>query len=168
MTGMERNSDLIVMSCYAPLFVNVNPGGMQWESDLIGYDAMRSYGSPSYYAQVMFAGHVGDETMGSELENGGPKLFYSVTRDAKNKRIYLKLVNASSTPEPLDLKFAGAGLAKAARVWTLSAGSAQATNSMDAPENIVPREKSLSNVGSTMHYTVPGYCIQVLELSQLN
>jgi len=30
MTGMERNSDIIIMSCYAPLFVNVNPGGMQW------------------------------------------------------------------------------------------------------------------------------------------
>ena len=44
MTGMERNSDLIVMASYAPLFVNVNPGGMQWESDLIGYDAMTSYG----------------------------------------------------------------------------------------------------------------------------
>ena len=39
MTSMERNSDLIVMASYAPLFVNVNPGGMQWESDLIGYDA---------------------------------------------------------------------------------------------------------------------------------
>jgi alpha-N-arabinofuranosidase len=25
---------------------------MQWETDLIGYDAMHSYGSPSYYAQV--------------------------------------------------------------------------------------------------------------------
>ena len=56
MTGMERNSDLIVMASYAPLFVNVNPGGMQWQSDLIGYNAASSYGSPSYYAQVMFAG----------------------------------------------------------------------------------------------------------------
>ena len=42
MTGMERNSDLIVMSGYAPLFVNVNPGGMQWSTDLIGYDALNS------------------------------------------------------------------------------------------------------------------------------
>ncbi len=55
MTGMERNSDLIVMTSYAPLLVNVNPGGMQWQSDLIGYDANSAYGSPSYYAQVMFA-----------------------------------------------------------------------------------------------------------------
>src|SRR5579862_8088868 len=29
LTGLERNSDLVVMSSYAPLFVNVNAGGMQ-------------------------------------------------------------------------------------------------------------------------------------------
>jgi len=163
---MERNSDLIVMSCYAPLFVNVNPGGMQWESDLIGYDAMRSYGSPSYYAQVMFAGHIGDETLGSELEDGGPKLFYSVTRDTKNKHIYLKLVNASSAPHPLNLNFTGISLAKTAKVWTLSAGSTQATNTIDAPENIVPKESALRYVGTSTQYVAPGYSIQVLELDQ--
>jgi alpha-N-arabinofuranosidase len=55
LTGLERNSDVVIMSAYAPLLVNVNPGGMQWSSDLIGYDALTSYGSPSYYTQVMFA-----------------------------------------------------------------------------------------------------------------
>jgi len=29
---MERNADLIIMHSYAPLFVNVNPGGMQWQT----------------------------------------------------------------------------------------------------------------------------------------
>ena len=80
---MERNSDLVVMSCYAPLFVNVNPGGMQWESDLIGYDALTSYGSPSYWAQVMFAGHVGTEVVAATLANAGPRIATSVTRDEK-------------------------------------------------------------------------------------
>ena len=47
LTGLERNSDVVVMAAYAPLFVNVNPGGMQWSSDLIGYDALNSYGSPA-------------------------------------------------------------------------------------------------------------------------
>ena len=65
LTGLERNSDVVVMSAYAPLFVNVNPGGMQWSSDLIGYDALNSYGSPSYYAQVMFASCLGDHTLDS-------------------------------------------------------------------------------------------------------
>ena len=49
----------MLLSCYAPLFVNVsqwtgNGRSMQWSSDLIGYDALTSYGSPSYYAQMMF------------------------------------------------------------------------------------------------------------------
>ena len=111
MTGMERNSDIIVMAAYAPLLVNVNPGGMQWETDLIGYDAAHSFGSTSYYAQVMFASYLGDETVDSKLENGGAKLFYSVTHDTKKKQLYLKLVNAASTPQSVDLKFAGATFA---------------------------------------------------------
>jgi alpha-N-arabinofuranosidase len=60
MTGMERNSDLVILSSYAPLFVNVNPGGMQWPTDLIGYNATGSYGSPGYWAQRMFSAHHGD------------------------------------------------------------------------------------------------------------
>jgi len=60
MTGMERNSDLVIMESYAPLFLNVNKGGMQWPTDLIGFDALGSYGSPAYYAQQMFSLHHGD------------------------------------------------------------------------------------------------------------
>jgi alpha-N-arabinofuranosidase len=63
MTGMERNSDLIVMASYAPLFVNVNKGGMQWVTDMIGYDTLTSYGSPTYYAQKMFSGYHGDNVV---------------------------------------------------------------------------------------------------------
>jgi alpha-N-arabinofuranosidase len=51
------------MHCYAPLFVNVNPGGMQWTSDLIGYDTMTAYASPAYWAQQMFANHHGDKVL---------------------------------------------------------------------------------------------------------
>jgi len=51
------------MASYAPLFVNVNKGGMQWVTDLIGYDALTSYGSPSYYAQKMFSLYHGDEVV---------------------------------------------------------------------------------------------------------
>jgi alpha-N-arabinofuranosidase len=63
MTGMERNSDLVIMASYAPLFVNVNKGGMQWVTDMIGYDTMSSYGSPTYYAQKMFSLYHGDNVI---------------------------------------------------------------------------------------------------------
>ncbi len=79
LTGLERNADLIVMSCYAPLFVNVDgpypqypggppyAGGMQWATDLIGYDVLNSYGSPSYYVQQMFYRNRGDVSLPVEV-----------------------------------------------------------------------------------------------------
>jgi alpha-L-arabinofuranosidase len=164
MTGLERNSDIVVMAAYAPLLVNVNPGGMQWETDLIGYDALRSYGSPSYYAQVMFSTYLGDETLDSKLEGGGPKLFYSITKDSKKNRLYLKLVNAASTPQLINIKFAGATLANAGKLVVLRAHDTQATNTLQEPTNIVPVESTLRNIGSELHYTAPAYSIQVIQI----
>ena len=135
MTGMERNSDLIVMAAYAPLLVNVNPGGMQWETDLIGYNALKSYGSPAYYAQVMFASYLGDHTVASKLESGGAKFFYSSTINTAKKRLYLKLVNASSDPQPLQIAMPGAKPKAMAKLVQLSAPDTQTTNSIDDPES---------------------------------
>ena len=166
MTGLERNSDIIVMASYAPLLVNVDPGGMQWETDLIGYNAMKSYGSPAYYAQVLFASYLGDHTLGSKLEGAGPKLFYSITGSAAKKKLHLKLVNASSDPQPLDIDLEGAKLAATAKLVGLQAHDTQETNSIDSPERIVPVETALHNVSSHLHHTIPGYAIQVIEFDE--
>jgi alpha-N-arabinofuranosidase len=163
MTGLERNSDLIVMASYAPLLVNVNPGGMQWETDLIGYDTMKSYGSPAYYAQVMFGSYLGDHTLGSKLEGAGPKLFYSITGSTAKKRLYLKLVNGESTPQAVDIDLEGAKVAPAAKLVSLSAHDTQATNSIDHPEQVVPVESVIKGVNSHLHHTMPGLSIQVIE-----
>jgi alpha-N-arabinofuranosidase len=69
LTGLERNADVIRMNCYAPLFVNVNPGGRQWAVNLIGYDALTSFGSPSYYVQKMFSTNRGDVVLPATFEN---------------------------------------------------------------------------------------------------
>ncbi len=58
MTGMERNSDVVVMSSYAPLFVNVDH--KRWPINLINYDSTRVFGIPSYYVQQMFSQNRGD------------------------------------------------------------------------------------------------------------
>src|SRR5438093_13105531 len=60
MCGMERNSDVITMSSYAPLFVNVND--RKWNPDLICFDSASSYGTPSYYVQRMFSQNRPDTT----------------------------------------------------------------------------------------------------------
>ncbi len=68
LTGLERDSDIVVMASYAPLLVNVNPKGGQWSTNLIGYDALHSFGSPSYYVQLTFAQNKGDKVLPVEIE----------------------------------------------------------------------------------------------------
>jgi alpha-L-arabinofuranosidase len=58
MTGIERNSDVVVMASYAPLFANVNY--KKWNPDLICYDGSRVYGLPSYYVQKLFSQNRGN------------------------------------------------------------------------------------------------------------
>jgi alpha-L-arabinofuranosidase len=67
LTGLEKNSDVVLMSCYAPLLVNVNRGARQWPTNLIGYDAVSSFVSPSYYAQKMFYENRGDTVLPVEI-----------------------------------------------------------------------------------------------------
>jgi alpha-L-arabinofuranosidase len=65
MTGLERNSDIVEMSSYAPLFANVND--LKWVPDLIYYDSSQLAPTPSYYVQKLFAQHRGDAVLPSAL-----------------------------------------------------------------------------------------------------
>ncbi|MFY9856092.1 MAG: alpha-L-arabinofuranosidase C-terminal domain-containing protein, partial [Terracidiphilus sp.] len=166
MTGLERNSDIIIMASYAPLFVNVNPGGMQWATDLIGYDALSSYGSPSYWAQVLFANHLGTETVASTFANAGPRVYTSVTRDEKRRKLFIKVVNARSDALPLSIALEGApGVERDVTLISLSGKSPNATNTIANPEAVVPVERHIHSIGTKFEHSFSPYSINVLELS---
>ena len=162
LTGLERNSDLVVMASYAPMFVNVNPGGMQWHPDLIGYDGLTSYGSPSYYALALFAAHLGDTVPDSTLTGAGPRLFYSVTERHSDGKLFLKLVNAA--PQSATLRIDGIASHGAAQLIRLHAATTAATNSLTHPRDVVPVPSSVPLTGSALTHTIPGYSVEVLEL----
>jgi alpha-L-arabinofuranosidase len=67
MTGLERNSDHVVMASYAPLLVNLNHRA--WNPDLINFDSSTWYGLPSYYVQKMFAENRGDISLPTMVES---------------------------------------------------------------------------------------------------
>ncbi len=56
MLGMERNSDLVMMASYAPLFENVHD--REWPVNLIRFDSSRVIGRSSFYVQKMFSEHL--------------------------------------------------------------------------------------------------------------
>jgi alpha-N-arabinofuranosidase len=185
MTGMERNSDVVVLASYAPLFVNVNPGGMEWQSDLIGYDTLSVYGSPSYYAQRMFANYLGD-TLVPLTAQGVPKqtwqpgakrnmpppppkqlpaLFFSATRDSTRGAIYLKVVNVAKTPEMVAINLKGAShVSPNATSVVLSSANPQDTNSITDPAKIVPVTTKIGGVGTNFSETFAPYSVNVLQL----
>jgi alpha-N-arabinofuranosidase len=187
MTGMERNSDLVIMSCYAPLFVNVNPGGMQWRTDLIGYDALRSYGSPAYYAQKMFNLNHGDVVLKVSDENVGsrewqpparrrngveqppppprqvPTLFFEATRDTKSGTVYLKVVNPKGEPQSVQVDLQGcSNVASEGQLIQLSAKAKEETNTIDDPDHIVPVTSKVDGLGTNFTRTFPPYSISIL------
>jgi alpha-L-arabinofuranosidase len=69
MTGMERNSDIVQIASYAPLFGNVN--SMQWHPNLIYYNSSQVFATPSYYVQQMFGQNRGDAVLPATVTVNG-------------------------------------------------------------------------------------------------
>jgi alpha-N-arabinofuranosidase len=162
MAALERNADIIKMHCYAPLLVNVNPGARQWRPNLIGYDALSAYGSPSYYAIQMFSRNLGDEILPVTFSNTSVQ--GCATRDSQTGEIIVKLVNPELTPQSLPIEIKGVtALASKATVITL-AGNPEDTNSSSHPINVVPVTTTLSGVKPSFTYTLPPNSIVVIRL----
>lgn len=192
MTGMERNSDHIIMSCYAPLFVNVNtatataPKAWQWDSDLIGYNALNSYGSPSYYVQKLFGNLLGDKivpitaykiptqprpltrrdsTDGIKVAPQVPAVFYSATMDEKSGTVYLKLVNATGKKQPVNINLNGiAKVLPEATLFVIKGDTPESTNSILDPEKIVPASTIIKGIASKFKRTLDPYSVNILQL----
>jgi alpha-N-arabinofuranosidase len=162
MTEMEKNSDIVVMNGYAPMFVNVNPGARQWRPNLIGYDGLRVYGSPSYHAIKMFSTHLGDQILKSTATD--TDVLVSATRDSRSGTIYLKLVNSSDAEVPVQLDVQGVRSLASTASTEILAADPKATNSIDAPRMVAPMTSKISNVKPGFTYKVPAHAIVVLML----
>jgi alpha-N-arabinofuranosidase len=189
MTGMERNSDLIIMSCYAPLFVNVSSDSVtgkkawQWDSDLVGYDALSSYGSPSYYVQKLFSHYLGnkivpvaaanipiqarpltkkDSTDGIKFKTV-PALFYSATMNDTTGTIYLKIVNITAKKETVKINLVGVGKVLPEATWVVIKGNKpNDTNTITAPENIIPVTSKTQGLTKAFSRTLDPYSVSII------
>jgi alpha-N-arabinofuranosidase len=190
MTCMERNSDIVLLSCYAPLFVNVSQltgqgRSMQWASDLIGYDALSSYASPAYYAQKLFSTMHGDEILATDSQNipmrawqrqgrrgSAPaaaqqirEVFFDATRDGKSGIIYLKVVNTAASARQITIQVGGAPKIKPeGELVSLAASALDDTNSLEQPQKIAPRTEKVGGLGADFTREFPAYSITVLKL----
>jgi alpha-N-arabinofuranosidase len=144
------------------MFVNVSPGARQWRPNLIGYDAVRIYGSPSYYAIKMFSTNLGDQILKTAATD--TDVLVSATRDSRSGTIYVKLVNPADGDAPVAIDLQGVHtLASTATSVTLAADP-KATNSIDGPQTVAPVTSKVSGVKPGFTHIVPKHGIVVLKL----
>ena len=163
MAGFERNADVVVLAAYAPLLVNVNPNASQWGTNLIGFDALRSYVSPAYYTQQLFSLYHGETAVPATL-TGGVGLSYCASR-SRDGSVYVKIVNPLGFAQTCTVTLKGVQnvVAKGTQI-TLSSASPADTNTITAPNKIVPVRAEITGLGRTFRRVFPPYSLTVLKL----
>ncbi|WP_330267353.1 LamG-like jellyroll fold domain-containing protein [Streptomyces griseorubiginosus] len=162
LAGLIRNSDQVLMECYAPLFSNVNNN--VWATNLIAYDNLTSYVSPSYWAQQMLTSKLGEMVLPATAR-ALPGLATVVTRTGKH--VYLAVVNygTEKLDVPVELEGLARGVRKSAKATVLTGPSPTATNTLTEPTTLVPRTTTVSGAGQTFTTTLPPLSVTVLELT---
>lgn len=167
MTGLERNADKVIMASYAPLFAHVD--AWQWTPDMIWFDNLKSYGTPSYYVQKMYATNPGTTMLpvqrAGNAKNGQDNLFSSAVADDKTGEIVVKLVNYSTEARPVTIALQGVKkLGKTAKATVLASNDLNAVNSLDQPLNVAPQQSSFKVSSANVTYTLAPNSFTVLRI----
>ncbi|KAF7908376.1 uncharacterized protein EAF01_004131 [Botrytis porri] len=120
MIGMERNSDIVKMASYAPLFEHFDMA--EWSPDLAGLNADPGSltGSASYYVQQMFSIHRGETILPVTSDVGfGP--LYWVASSTSAGTYYVKIANYGTATHNVTVDIPGAsGASSSAKLVSLT------------------------------------------------
>jgi alpha-N-arabinofuranosidase len=109
---------------------------------------------------------LGTEVIAADLAGVGPRIYTSVTLDEKQRKLFIKIVNANSDAAHIAIELEGlASVKREGALTTLSCKSPDATNSITHPENIVPVQHQIELRGSKFEREFDPYSINVLDLS---
>ena len=170
MTGMERNADLVTMSCYAPLFGHEE--AWQWRPDLIWFDNLQSYGTANYYVQKLFSLHKGDRLLKATLahapalDESKRGLFVSATLDEKTGEVILKVVNITKTAINAAVELAGAqNISTPAKVIVLHSPALDDANTLREPKRIYPQESTVAISMPNFRYEFQPLSLTILRVA---
>jgi alpha-N-arabinofuranosidase len=169
MTGMERNADLVRMTCYAPLFGHEE--AWQWRPSMIWFDNLNAFGSANYHVQKLFSLNKGTDLLdctvagAPQLNEKSQVLHASAVLDRDAGRIIIKAVNVSGRPLKTSFDIKTARIGNTANVITLSSGSLEDANSLEEPDKIVPVESTVKINGPQFDYELKPDSLTILNIS---
>jgi alpha-N-arabinofuranosidase len=161
MTGLERNADVVRMASYAPLMANVD--AWQWKPDAIWFDNLRSYGTPNYYVQRVFASNSGTRIVPvtPHAEDG---LYTSASLDERTHEIIVKAINNASTTRPAEIRLNELHPSGAVKVITLSSADLSAENSFDHPTAVAPESSTVAIQSASLAVELRPYSVTVFRI----
>lgn len=167
MTGLERNAAVVQMASYAPLLAHVD--AWQWNPNLIWFDNLRSFGTPSYYVQKAFANNKGTNVVpflrDNQIIEGKDSLFASSVIDKKANELILKVVNANSSEKSVSVSIQGVSVdSKTITCQVLKAETMSEYNTLDAPQKISPKLVTIKPSGKTISLKLDGHSFYVVKM----
>jgi alpha-L-arabinofuranosidase len=161
MTGLERNGDVVQMASYAPLMVNVN--AWQWKPDAIWFDHLRSFGTPNFYVQKVFANNAGTRIV-PVTPQAADGLYTSATLDERTHELILKAINNTANPRAAEIRLGGGTAKGAAKVTTLASADLNAENSFDHPNAVAPESSTLAVSSGVIAVELRPYSLTVYRV----
>jgi alpha-N-arabinofuranosidase len=165
MTGIERNADLVTMTSYAPLMAHTE--GWQWKTDLIWFNNLTSYGTPSYYVQKMYGQNAGTQLLHTVLNGekaiGQQNLYASSVFDEKTNEIIVKLVNTNKNSSAIKIDIKGRSVEPQIVTETLAYPDLEAVNSIEFPAKISTKISKQSWNTNTKHITLAAQSFTVIK-----
>ena len=177
-TGLERNSDMVVMATYAPLFCK--KGFNKWNSNFIWFDNRCMWRSCNYYYQYLFQ-EGGNRTFDTSSVMNGNKadktVYTSSTIDTNTGKIYLKIVNSEGVDKNFTVN-TGSNARYSATLDFITAHDTSVKNQgdtdyfsgnpeysqVDYSEAVVPQSRDLGTVRKSFQVLIPENSICVLKL----
>nr|ABV32544.1 alpha-L-arabinofuranosidase protein [Prunus persica] len=152
--GLEKNSDVVEMASYAPLFVNAN--NRRWNPDAIVFNSSHLYGTPSYWVQCLFNESSGATIFNATLQtNLSTSLLASAIswKNSENGNSYLRIKIVNFGTNIVNLKIVVDGLEpnsinlSESTKTVLTSTNLMDENSFNEPKKVIPNRILLEKAG---------------------
>ncbi|HEY1678439.1 MAG TPA: alpha-L-arabinofuranosidase C-terminal domain-containing protein [Candidatus Sulfotelmatobacter sp.] len=162
MTGLERNGDVVEMASYAPLMAHID--AWQWTPDAIWFDNLRSYGTPNYYVQSLYANNVGTRVVPITPQSEGG-LYTSASLDERTHELIVKVINTTSSLRSSEIRTTGIRMSGVVKMTILRGADLNAENSFDNPKAVAPESTIVQSKSGRIVLELKPYSVNVFRMS---
>ena len=164
LTMIERNADVVYMASYAPLFARLNY--TQWSPDMIWFDDVSSYGSPTYYVQKLYGNNMGNYTLKTTLTEFADisSVFQNTSYDTASGDIIIKIANSCNKTQEIPLTIDDTFVLTGNASFEQITDELAAVNNIANPENVSPVKTEISDMTSDYMLTLPAYSFTVIRI----